>query len=262
VKYDDTLCSKNLALKNVDELNLFNNKFVYLNAQHISPSFEYDISNWKNNDINYLGNFGQFVFPYISLNSNKLIDKIFLDDSNDGDLLSALNHWLGLVSRGIQIKCDVNNDFGKAKVMYIYKYADGVSSSLRNSLNVGYGITHVISLIYALLSSDNKTLLIIENPESHLHPKAQSVIGKLIALAAKNGAQIICETHSDHIINSIRLVVKDGVLEPRLCNVVYFYQDENYNTKKEIIDIDEKGNFDNYPEGFLDEWDNAIVKLV
>lgn len=262
LNYEDLLQSKKLTVEKLENLNLFNDKFVYLNAQHISPSFDYDIKNWNNNFINYLGNYGQFVFPYISQNSNIDINKLLINDGNDTSLISALNYWLGTISKGIQIKCEVNNDIGKVKVSYTYKYADGVNSSMRNSLNVGYGITHVISLLYSLLVSNSNTLIVIENPESHLHPRAQSSIGKLMALAAKNGAQIICETHSDHVINSIRLVVKEGIVSPELCNVLYFSQDENYNTKNEVLDIDKNGNFDTYPEGFLDEWDNAIINLV
>jgi len=53
---------------------------------------------------------------------------------------------------------------------------------------------------------------VIENPEAHIHPQGQAELGKLMALAASSGAQIIVETHSDHVINAIRVAVKEGII--------------------------------------------------
>ena len=262
--YNDMLVCENPKITGkFDEFNLFNNRFVYLNAQHVSPSFDYDIKNWENNQINKLGNYGEFVFPHIEINKDKVLSSVFKYNSDTScNFSDIINLWLGRISKGIEINVHTNNITGKAIVSYNYRYTNGVRSSVRNPLNVGYGITHIIALIYALITSDKNSLLIIENPESHLHPKAQTAIGILIALAAKNGAQIICETHSDHIINAIRVSVKDNIISNSLCNIMFFLQDDDYNTNCKIIDIDKNGNFDEYPIGFLDEWDNALIKLL
>lgn len=68
-------------------------------------------------------------------------------------------------------------------------------------------------------------MVLIENPESHLHPKGQSAIGRLLAATAANGVQIFCESHSDHIINGVRVAVKEGIIQQNQLAVYYFSRD-------------------------------------
>ncbi|WDZ73574.1 AAA family ATPase [Vibrio harveyi] len=75
----------------------------------------------------------------------------------------------------------------------------------------------------ALLYTRKGGLVIIENPEYHLHPKGQSYLGRLIALTAEAGVQVIVETHSDHLINGMRLMPRLGKVD---CNNIKIYQVE------------------------------------
>ncbi|MCQ4437669.1 AAA family ATPase, partial [Clostridioides difficile] len=79
-----------------------------------------------------------------------------------------------------------------------------------SSFNVGFGITYVLSIITLVLSAEPGDILIIENPEAHVHPRGQIELGKFLALASKSGIQIIVETHSDHIFNGMRLFIKNN----------------------------------------------------
>ena len=65
-------------------------------------------------------------------------------------------------------------------------------------------------------------LIVIENPETHLHPKGQANLAKLIALVAEQGVQIIIETHSDHIINGLRVATKQKFIKPNNSKVLFF----------------------------------------
>ncbi len=71
--------------------------------------------------------------------------------------------------------------------------------------NVGFGISYALPVVTALLAAQPGELIIIENPESHIHPRGQAGLGKLIAKTAMNDVQLIVETHSDHIVNGIRI---------------------------------------------------------
>lgn len=105
----------------------------------------------------------------------------------------------------------------------------------------------------------------MENPESHLHPKGQSKIGSLIAYAAQSGVQIILETHSDHIINGIRVAVKQQKLEKKNVKIFYFERFVNDIEMQTIVYnilIDDNGELNNYPKGFFDEWDEQLSKLL
>ena len=138
------------------------------------------------------------------------------------------------------------------------------ASKPRRSMNVGFGITYALPVIVSLLKLKQDDLLIIENPEAHLHPGAQGLIGHLIARAASIGAQIIIETHSDHILNGIRVAVKEKFI-PAEKTSVFFFSRENvgpsYHTNvfKPVIGMD--GSIDYWPDGFFDEWDKALTKL-
>ncbi|NBK22793.1 MAG: DUF3696 domain-containing protein, partial [Spirochaetia bacterium] len=129
-------------------------------------------------------------------------------------------------------------------------------------VNVGFGIPYVLPIILILLVAKQGDLILIENPESHLHPRGQSEIAKIIALAANNGVQIICESHSDHIINGIRVAVKENTLDNDKLGVFYFSKKDNLETKVTAIGIDKKGELDTYPPGLLDEWGNLMSKLL
>jgi len=90
------------------------------------------------------------------------------------------------------------------------------------------------------------------------------MLGELIAAAGAGGAQIIVETHSDHVINGIRLAVKNGKIAKEQTRIFFFYKDiqEGYEHKMACPEMDEDGRIDIWPEGFLDEWDHALMELL
>lgn len=116
-----------------------------------------------------------------------------------------------------------------------------------------------------LLSAREGDILVLENPEAHLHPRGQRKIGELVALAAANGVQIFMETHSDHVLNGIRLSVRNKKILSDKVKINYFYEypseegiQKHEKTSPEIL---EDGSLSNWPEGFFDEWDKAIDEL-
>ena len=82
-------------------------------------------------------------------------------------------------------------------------------------------------VIVAILKAEEGDLLVIENSESHLHPKAQGKIAELCAIASSIEIQIILETHSDHILNGIRVATKKGILKSEQSKIYYFRKEQN-----------------------------------
>lgn len=129
--------------------------------------------------------------------------------------------------------------------------------------NVGFGVTYVLPIIISLLIAKQNDLVLIENPEAHLHPKAQSYIAKLCAKAAAAGVQVIIETHSDHILNGIRLAVHGGELPPDQVSILFFKGPSQDETDIfEHIRVQRNGQLTQWPEGFFDEADYALDQLL
>jgi predicted ATPase len=105
----------------------------------------------------------------------------------------------------------------------------------------------------------------IENPEAHLHPSGQSRIGEMLALTASSGVQVITETHSDHVLNGIRLAAKSGKIDPSNVELHFFergFDRESNETRIITPKMDKNGRLDRWPKGFFDEWDKSVDGLL
>ena len=124
--------------------------------------------------------------------------------------------------------------------------------------NVGYGLTHVLPILTACLGADKGNVVLIENPETHLHPAAQALMGLFLARVATSGVQIILETHSDHVLNGIRRAVKEQKLLSEQVTIHFFRQrpDDESDTPQVLSPlIDAQGNLDEWPQDFFDQFD-------
>ena len=129
--------------------------------------------------------------------------------------------------------------------------------------NIGSGISYITSILVICLSAKKKQIVIIENPEIHLHPKAQSKLGEFLAFVASKGIQIIIETHNDHLINRFRYEVFEGNLKSD--EIIIHYKEKD--TPFEQIEITENGKFcdkhgeNSFPSGFYDATLKEIFKI-
>jgi predicted ATPase len=130
--------------------------------------------------------------------------------------------------------------------------------------NVGFGLTFVLPVLVAVLRANPGDMIIIENPEAHLHPGGQSVLGRLCSIAAANGVQLFIETHSDHFLNGIRVAVKEGIISNREVKLFYLERSESSVHEALVVspEIDEQGRIDVWPRGFFDESDQQLEKLL
>lgn len=136
-------------------------------------------------------------------------------------------------------------------------------SDFQRPQNVGFGLTQLFPVLVELLAARPGDLVIVENPEVHLHPKAQQDIGELLALVASCGVQVIVETHSDHVLNGIRLAVKGRrAVQPNQVEIHFFSRDEDGASQHLSPKIDEDGRLDVWPEGFFDQFDQALSVLL
>ena len=129
-------------------------------------------------------------------------------------------------------------------------------------IHTGFGLTQVLPIVVAALSSNRHGLLLIENPEVHLHPTGQATMGRFLAEVAAAGVQVIIETHSDHVLNGIRKAVKENILTPDKV-VLHFFRPRLEGDWYSAVQVqsprlDANGNIDSWPEGFFDQFDKDM----
>lgn len=145
-------------------------------------------------------------------------------------------------------------------------YANAVTLGLRTSddtnfhrpIHAGFGITQILPIVIAALVAKPEDLLLIENPEVHLHPAGQAQMGQFLAKVAHSGIQVILETHSDHILNGVRRAVKEGILSANQVAIHFFRPRSSDAEQVESPILDSTGNIDTWPDGFFDQFDKDM----
>lgn len=129
--------------------------------------------------------------------------------------------------------------------------------------NVGYGLSYAFPLLVAILAARQDQVIIVDSPEAHLHPRAQSAIGRILARFAAAGLQILVETHSDHVLSGVRLGILEGLIDPAEVAVHFFGRlQEEKGICVTTPSIDRNGSLDSWPEGFFDQAEQDLGKLA
>lgn len=264
-------------LLNKEKEGLFNNGFQYLNADRVEPKSFHQKSYSHVTLEKNIGIRGEYTVHFLETNGdnniafdNCLHHKTEVSTSHtneskqDKRLIHQVNLWLGEISPEVNIKIkNLNSNF--VELNYDFPQPNIGKTNPYSPENVGFGISYALHVVTALLSVEEEGLVIIENPESHIHPRGQAELGKLIGLVAQNNVQIIIETHSDHIINGIRVGVKESPVLKDKTALFYFKKKlEEREQFSEVIDIelDKNGTLSKEPEGLLDEWGIQLLKLL
>lgn len=235
--------------------------FEYINAERLSPKTIYEKSSVYVNN-NQIGVYGQYTAHYLSVHQDDAIEVGY--EAGYKTLKEGVQFWLNEISPNVKLNVSQITNADVAQINYYYTgLRDSTKTREYRPTNVGFGISYILPIITALLKAKKGSMLIIENPEAHLHPKGQRKIGELIALCASRGVQILLETHSDHLMNGIRICVKNKLLQPEQVKVYFFNNSSGTSSHNvEAPRILENGKFDFWPDGFFDEWEKALDEIV
>ncbi|MEH2064652.1 MAG: DUF3696 domain-containing protein [Nostoc sp.] len=241
---------------------IFSKYFHYLQAERIGPRSFNEMSDYQVRRLRQIGTQGEYTAHFLYIYGDEAIPiaNLSYPQAKSMNLIDQVEAWMREVSPGIRIKIEANSAMGLVTIKYFYG-----DSNLYRATNVGFGITYTLSIIVAILSSPPGTLILVENPEAHLHPRGQGKMGELLALAASCDVQVVIETHSDHVLNGIRLAVHGGIIPPHYVQLHYFQQQEKQGqalTKVVSPRIDRNGRIDRWPDGFFDEWEKSLDVLL
>lgn len=127
----------------------------------------------------------------------------------------------------------------------------GRASEMVSIADVGFGVSQTLPVVVALREAKPGQLVYLEQPEIHLHPRAQTAMAKVLADAARRGVHVVAETHSALLILGIQTLVAEGKLAPELVKLHWFERKDGM-TKIKSADLDEAGSFGDWPEDFAD----------
>lgn len=206
----------------------YNYGFHYLSCHRIGVSDIYDKNMMDDNDF---GIDGEYALAYLLKNEiNPIDNKLAVKNERLTDsFLDQVNYWLDyIVGMTLSIK-----DLKKTNYLQV-KYNNNpanVSSEamFARPVNVGSGVSYLISILITCLASEEDDIIVIENPEIHLHPKAQSRLCEFIYFICAANRQLFVETHSDHIFNGIRVGISNGTMDEKNIKVNFFALN-NYET--------------------------------
>ena len=169
-----------------------------------------------------------------------------------------LDAWLGRLAPG----ASANVLAVPATSTFALQFKTSDIGEWRRPANVGYGLTYSFPIIVALLAAKPGATVIIDSPEAHLHPRAQSQMGRMLANFAAAGIQVIVETHSDHVLNGIRIAVRDKVLRHDHTSLLFFSGASESSHGVTMPRLDRHGRIDEWPEGFFDQSEKDVAHLA
>ena len=125
----------------------------------------------------------------------------------------------------------------------VRKFGDKLKGPPRNLIDVGYGVSQVLPVITELLRRDAPSMFLLQQPEVHLHPSAQAALGSLFCQIATSRRQLVVETHSDHLLDRVRMEIRDGQgrLKPDDVSILFFERG-NLDVRIHSLQLDKKGN--------------------
>lgn len=184
---------------------------------------------------------------------------IYIDDESIYSLSVLSSMWMSYIMDGGG-KVDLNGNIRESSVLSMKFSGANTKSNQFSPDNVGFGYSYILSIIVTALIAKSGSIVIVENPEAHLHPAAQSRITQLFTRLAERGVQVMLETHSEHILNGFRLnALKDEYLLTNDDLSIYFF---NKDYTSNLLKVQSNGRIPNWPSGFFDQQQHDLSEII
>lgn len=246
---------------------LFADSFVYLYADRDRPRGKYIARSSRMDsrlgDIT-ANNAAFLLAREINANKNVSIEGLKRQEAKDTSVLRNVSAWISyIMGETVEVTAKETEKDKEARFEYTITNKDGEGQVL-SPLNMPFGHSYILPIVLAVLTAPKDSLIMIENPESHLHPSAQTRMGEFLSRAANEGIQIIIETHSDHLMNGIRLACRHKIISPEKIEMDLIGR-ESTDSKEHTrfhIKLNDDGTVASWIPGFFDEWEEALKAFI
>lgn len=237
--------------KNV--FSIKNRNIQYLSCHRIGPMRLYD-KNMSMDDT--IDSNGRYAISYLNTHGSDPMNEKICQGHLDYTLLGQVNWWLNYIV-GTEIMTDEIP--GTDSIKASYRMND---IKMIRPTNIGAGISYLVSVLIMCLSAPENGMVVIENPEIHLHPTAQAKVCEFLYFIAQSGRQLFIETHSDHIFNGFRVGLANQSMNAEYVNIQYTYLNDGYLTEAMKVEVGKYGNIRNQREGLFDQFDIDMNRMI
>lgn len=232
----------------------------YLNAERYGPRVISEINDTEKYYVGLHGENTDYVISKMDFEQKKNRNLEIPSDLQASKLkrFSAnVEEWLNIIIPETKLKTSMDTELGIATI----KFQNG-GENFYLPTATGFGITYALPIItQALIASMlHDCVLLVENPEAHLHPFSQSKMGQFLAFVSTQGVQVIVETHSEHVINGARLQL--GKLKKTENATILFFERNDGNQVLKNIKINQYGELDEWPKGFFDQEEKDLREIL
>lgn len=236
-------------------------RLTYLSAERAGPREVYPLLDPREHQT--VGPLGDRAIGTLYWYGDQAVqDSLVRDPDDSPTLLKQSGAWLAHFFPGAGL--EVRRVPGANLVSLGFRTS--LDTDFHRPQNVGFGLSNVLPILVACLNARPGDLVMVENPEVHLHPRGQAEMGIFLARVAAAGVQVLVETHSDHVLNGVRRAVRSQLLSPAGVALHYF-QPRGYAAERgfdQVISpsMDRDGNIDHWPEGFFDQFEKDAAWLA
>jgi predicted ATPase len=248
----------------VDPPTAFTSKprvFTYLSAERLGPRSVLSASALPAEGLE-VGVRGEFCAQVLAtLGDRPIADEGRLHPDRDPSAAPLLKYeverWLREIARPIEIDSERYPGTLVTALRFRAPGGDWVRAP-----NMGFGVSYALPVVLSGLVACPESLLVVENPEAHLHPAGQSRMGVFLAWLASRGVQVVVETHSDHILNGVRRAIGEHRYLAHGQAIVHFFDNnEDDSLRVTPLRFTQTGGVSDWPPGFFDQYQIDVAAL-
>ncbi len=232
---------------------------TYISAERLGPREVYEA--FSEDEERTVGVQGERTAYYLFKHATNLTREPLRIPNAQPQLMRQTSAWLDQFFPGAEFKVEAVAGAN----LVVLSMRSHPSTDFHRPQNVGFGLTHILPILAACLGAEEGSVILIDNPEAHLHPSGQAKIGHFLARVAASGVQLIVETHSDHVLNGLRRAVREEMLRPEQVAIHFFTTvalKEEARPKVVSPAINAQGQLDHWPPGFFDQLDKDMIALI
>lgn len=237
----------------LSQMNYKKRRFQYLSCHRVGPKNVYQ-KNMSIEDI--IDSEGEYAIAFLNKHGADMLEIRLCRGDVDYTLLGQVNWWLSYIA---DTEIQTEEIRGADLVKVSYSMYD--SKEIR-PINIGSGISYLVSVLIVCLSSPEGAVIALENPEIHLHPSAQAKLCEFLYFVSTTGRQLFIESHSDHIFNGFRAGIAVGEMKKELIKIQFISLNEEHVSEAMEVEIGRMGRIENQKKDLFDQFDLDLNKMI